>query len=211
MYTKTALIATLAGSAAAIIDVRPDVVRRDAIPTQTDVAADPCLNALATVYANAPTPPPKVVSYEMTAAPQTNPCSIALPSELSADYASYTSQVLSWVSANSASIASAVSVCSTLTDLTTELALCTATDSADTTESTTAASGSSATKEADGGDSPSATGTAHGAGHTGAPASNVTGTRNSPTQVAPNSGPRETGMMAAVVAAAGFIGVFTFL
>ncbi|CCF42614.1 hypothetical protein CH063_12561, partial [Colletotrichum higginsianum] len=50
MYTKTALVAAaLAGSAAAVIDIRPERVRRDVLPSQTgDLLGDPCLNALAT-------------------------------------------------------------------------------------------------------------------------------------------------------------------
>lgn len=129
MYANAALIAALAGSAVAISDINPDHVRRDILPRQTDAtaSADPCLKALATVYANAPTPPPKVVSYEMTAPAQTDPCSVSVPSDLSSDYASYTSAVLSWVDANSASIASAMSQCSTLTDLSTAVPVCTAT------------------------------------------------------------------------------------
>ncbi|GKT45448.1 uncharacterized protein ColSpa_05629 [Colletotrichum spaethianum] len=204
MYAKTALIAALAGSAAAIIDIRPERIRRDVLPRQTsNPTADPCINALGTVYANAPTPPPKIVSYEMTAPPQTNPCSVTVPAELSADYSSYTSAVLSWVDANSASIASAMSVCSTLTDLTAEIPVCTATGGA-------AASGSSSPTATDDGDSPSATGKATGSA-TGAGGSNPTGTRNSPSQVTPNAGPRETGMVAAAVVAAGFIGVAALL
>ncbi|KZL85380.1 infection structure specific protein [Colletotrichum incanum] len=202
MHAKTALVAALAGSATAVIDIRPERIRRDVLPRQTlDLSADPCLNALGTVYANAPTPPPKIVSYEMTAPLQTDPCSITVPAEISADYSSYTSQVLSWVGANSASIQSALSVCSTLTDLTAEIPVCTATEGA-------AASG----EATDGGDSPTATGKTQTGSATGTAAgSNATGTRNSPSQVTPNAGPRETGMVAAAVVAAGFIGVAAFL
>ncbi|KAK2778614.1 infection structure specific protein [Colletotrichum kahawae] len=175
MLAKITLVAAIAGSAVAVMDVRPDRVRRDLLPRQTDASADPCLNALATVYSNAPTPPPKLVSYEMTASAQTDPCSVTVPSDLSSDYASYTSAVLSWVDANSASIASALSQCSTLTDLSTEIPVCTA---------TSAGSGGS-----------KATGTAGGSGGTGSK----------------NAGPRETGMVAAVVAAAGFVGAAAFL
>ncbi|KAK1659532.1 hypothetical protein BDP55DRAFT_772509 [Colletotrichum godetiae] len=208
MYAKTTLIAALAGSATAVFDVRPDRIRRDVVPRQTELAADPCLNALGTVYANAPTPPPKILSYEMTAPPQTDPCSITVPAELSADYSSYTSELLSWVDANSASIASAVSVCSTLSDFETEIPLCTAEPVGGAT-----ASGSSAPKTtAAGGDYPSATGetkTGAAAG-TGAGVSATSG-RNSPTQIAVNAGPRQTGMIAAAAVAAGFVGVAAFL
>ncbi|KAK2060395.1 infection structure specific protein [Colletotrichum caudatum] len=198
MYAKTALVAALAGSATAVIDIRPEHIRREVLPRETDIAADPCLKVLNTVYANVPTPPPKIVSYEMTAAHQTDPCSISLPAELSADYSKYTSEVLSWVDANSASIQSALSVCSTLTDLSASVPVCTATAGG------AAASGSSSPKAAEGGDSPaSETGTAAG--------SKATGARNSPAQVTPNAGPRETGMVAAAAVAAGFIGVAAFL
>ncbi|EFQ34768.1 infection structure specific protein [Colletotrichum graminicola M1.001] len=202
MYSKTALVAALAGSATAVFDVRPERIRREVLPRQTDIAADPCLNVLNTVYANAPTPPPKIVSYEMTAPHQTDPCSITVPAELSAEYASYTSEVLSWVDANSASIQSALSVCSTITGISASIPVCSAT--AGSARSGATASGSSSPKATEGGDSPgSGTGTAAG--------SNATGTQNSPSQVTPNAGPRETGMMAAAIVAAGFIGVAAFL
>ncbi|KAK1570232.1 infection structure specific protein [Colletotrichum navitas] len=202
MYVKTALVAALTGSATAVFDVRPDRIRREVLPRQTDIAADPCLNFLNTVYANAPTPPPKIVSYEMTAPHQTDPCSITVPAELSADYSSYTSEVLSWVDANSASIQSALSVCSTITDLSASVPVCSATSGS--TGGGSAASGSSSPKATEGGDSPeSGTGAAAG--------SKATGTRNSPSQVTPNAGPRETGMVAAAIVAAGFIGVAVFL
>ncbi|OHF00458.1 infection structure specific protein [Colletotrichum orchidophilum] len=206
MYAKTALIAALAGSATAIIDIRPNRIRRDVLPSQTELSADPCLNALGTVYANAPTAPPKILSYEMTAPPQTDPCSVTVPADLSADYSSYTSEVLSWVDANSASIASALSFCSTLTDLETEIPVCTA------TRSVAAASGSSAPKTTAGGDSPSATSEIRSgaAAGTGAGAS-ATDSSSSPSQIAVNAGPRETGMIAAAALAAGFVGVAAFL
>ncbi|KAK1988895.1 hypothetical protein LZ30DRAFT_697928 [Colletotrichum cereale] len=201
MYAKTALVAALAGSATAVIDIRPERIRREVFPRQTDIAADPCLNALNTVYANAPTPPPKVLSYEMTAPPQTDPCSVTMPAEISADYSTYTSQILSWADANSASIQSALSLCSTLTDLTASIPVCTATAAGTGGGST--ASGSSSPKATVGGDSPkSVNGTA---------GSKTAGTPNSPSQVIPNAGPRETGMVAAAVVAAGFIGVAAFL
>ncbi|TDZ18283.1 hypothetical protein Cob_v008998 [Colletotrichum orbiculare MAFF 240422] len=208
MYTKTTIIAALAGSAVAVTDLRPDRVRRHLLPRQTDIlnpTADPCLNALATVYSNAPTIPPKVASFEMTASPQANPCSVSVPSDISADYASYTSAVISWVDANSASIMSALSQCSTLTDFATELPICTA----------TGAAGGSAPKAtgtgAEGGDSPSVA-TATGAGETGsgsAAGTGVAGSRNSPTNI--NAGARETGMVAAAVAAAGLVGAAALL
>ncbi|KAI3538174.1 infection structure specific protein [Colletotrichum filicis] len=208
MYTKTALIAVLAGSATAVFDVRPDRIRRDVVPRQTELSADPCLNALGTVYANAPTPPPKILSYEMTAPPQTDPCSITVPAELSAEYSSYTSELLSWVDANSASIASAVSVCSTLSEFETEIPLCTAELGSGAMES-----GSSVPKTtAAGGDFPKSTGetkTGAAAG-TGAGVSATSG-RNNPTQVPVNVGTRQTGMIAAAAVAAGLVGVAAFL
>ncbi|KAF9874614.1 infection structure specific protein [Colletotrichum karsti] len=174
MHNSIVFVAALAGSAvAAISNPHPDHIRRDILPRQTETmaSADPCLNALATVYANAPTPPAKVVSYEMTAPVQTNPCSVTVPSDLSSDYASYTSAVLSWVDSNSASIASALSQCSTLTDLTTEVPVCTATGGSGGSKATGGAGGSSSG-----------------------------GTKS------PNAGPRETGVVAVVVAAAGIVG-----
>ncbi|KAK1972328.1 infection structure specific protein [Colletotrichum sublineola] len=198
MYPKIALVAAFAGSAIAVIDIRPERLRREVLPRQTDISADPCLNVLNTVYANVPTPPPKIVSYEMTAPHQTDPCSITWPADISADYSSYTSAVLSWVNANSASIQSALSVCSTLTDLYASIPVCTATPGDAT------ASGSSSAKATEGGDSPgSETGTAAG--------SEATGARNSPSHVTPNAGTRETGMVTAAVVAAGFIGVAAYL
>lgn len=213
MYAKTVLFMALAGSAAAI-DIIPEHIRRDVLARRTDAPADPCLNALATVYSNAPTPPPKIVSYQMTAAPQTNPCSVTMPADLSAEYSSYTSKVLSWADANAASIRSAMSLCSTLTDLTTEIPVCTATIIAEASGSSSpkATESGDSPKATDGGDSPIATGKAASGNSTGTGAgSKTTGPRISPSQISPNAGPRETGMVAAAAVVAGFIGVVAFL
>ncbi|KAF6815316.1 infection structure specific protein [Colletotrichum sojae] len=201
MHAKIALIAAVAGAAVAT-DIHPERVRRDILARQTDLpnmSADPCLSALATVYANAPTPPPKIMSYEMTAPPQTDACSITVPAELSAEYSSYTSQILSWVGANSASIESALSMCSTLTDMATEIPVCT---SAIGGGSGGGGGGGSDSKPTEGSKEETAagTGTAAGASKTG-----------SPSKVSGNAGPRETAMMAAAAAAAGFVGVAAFL
>ncbi|OLN98068.1 hypothetical protein CCHL11_06784 [Colletotrichum chlorophyti] len=211
MYTKTALVAALAGSATAFLDIRPEVLRRDILPEQTaSPAADPCLNALGSVYANVPTPPPKVVSYQATAPPQTDPCSITFPSDITADYASYTSEVLSWANANAASIQSALSLCSTLTGLQTDIPFCTATGEG------AKATGSSAPKATEGGDSGGSPSSSPSGSHSGsqtrtAVGSSETGSRNGTSQVTPNSGPRETSMVAAAVFVAGFVGVAAFL
>ncbi|KAF6826565.1 infection structure specific protein [Colletotrichum plurivorum] len=198
MHAKIALIAAMAGAAVAT-DIHPERVRRDILARQTDLpnmSADPCLSALATVYANAPTPPPKIMSYEMTAPPQTDACSVTVPAELSAEYSSYTSQILSWVGANSASIESALSMCSTLTDMATEIPVCTSAIGGGS------GGGGSDSKPTEGSKEETAagTGTAAGASKTG-----------SPSKVSGNAGPRETAMMAAAAAAAGFVGVAAFL
>ncbi|KAJ0160179.1 hypothetical protein CTA2_8417 [Colletotrichum tanaceti] len=211
MYAKTALVAAaLAGSAAAVIDIRPERVRREVLPVQTaEISGDACLNALATVYANAPTPPAKILSYEATASmPTEDLCSISIPSAISADYASYTSAILSWVDAHSASIKSAVSVCSTLTDLALDVPVCTATTSS---SPKTTAEGGDDDKPKPTEKAQSASSSAAAAATGPAAAGNGTNARPSPSQVVPNAGPRETGMVAAAVAAAGFIAVAAFL
>lgn len=205
MHAKIALIAAVAGAAAAT-NIHPERVRRDILARQTDLpdySSDPCMKALATVYASAPTPPPEIVSYEMTAPPQTDPCSITVPAELSAEYSSYTSQILSWVGANSASIESALSQCSTLTDMATEIPVCTSIGGG-SGGAGGASSGGSDSKPTQGSkeETPAGTGTAAGASKTGS---------GSASKVSGNAGPRETAMMAAAAAAAGFVGVAAFL
>ncbi|PNP78006.1 hypothetical protein FNYG_08732 [Fusarium nygamai] len=82
-----------------------------------------CQTAILDVYKTLPTPPPAIVS-DITEHPQTDPCSFSTPASLSKDYASYSSQILSWYSKNEDEIKSALSECPELSQYATAVPVC---------------------------------------------------------------------------------------
>ncbi|KAK2688577.1 uncharacterized protein FRV6_06670 [Fusarium oxysporum] len=82
-----------------------------------------CQTAILDVYKTLPTPPPAIVS-DLTKNPQTDPCSFSTPASLSKDYASYSSQILSWYSKNEDEIKSALSECPELSQYATAVPVC---------------------------------------------------------------------------------------
>ncbi|TVY78024.1 hypothetical protein Focb16_v006466 [Fusarium oxysporum f. sp. cubense] len=82
-----------------------------------------CQTAILDVYKTLPTPPPAIVS-DLTENPQTDPCSFSTPASLSKDYASYSSQILSWYSKNEDEIKSALSECPELSQYATAVPVC---------------------------------------------------------------------------------------
>ncbi|KAF5990288.1 hypothetical protein FBULB1_115 [Fusarium bulbicola] len=82
-----------------------------------------CQTAILDVYKTLPTPPPAIVS-DITENPQTDPCSFSTPASLSKDYASYSSQILSWYSKNEDEIKSALSECPELSQYATAVPVC---------------------------------------------------------------------------------------
>ncbi|KAG7418081.1 hypothetical protein Forpe1208_v005258 [Fusarium oxysporum f. sp. rapae] len=82
-----------------------------------------CQTAILDVYKTLPTPPPAIVS-DLTENPQTDPCSFSTPASLSKDYASYSSQIISWYSKNEDEIKSALSECPELSQYATAVPIC---------------------------------------------------------------------------------------
>jgi hypothetical protein len=119
-----------------------------------------CQTAILDVYKTLPTPPPAIVS-DLTENPQTDPCSFSTPASLSKDYASYSSQILSWYSKNEGEIKSALSECPELSQYATAVPVCAtaalggkggsedATTTAEKPEKTNAASGEETSAESE--------------------------------------------------------------
>lgn len=70
-----------------------------------------CTTEVLSLVANLPTAAPALASV-LIAHPPADSCKVDLPSSLSADYSSYTDQLVSWYSSNSAEIFSLASDCS---------------------------------------------------------------------------------------------------
>lgn len=197
MRTTTLALLALASSASALdygqlLD-RANAVNRDLVARQTTVAtASRCADEWLSLVSSLPSPPPEVISFEKTAT-ETNPCSFTVPSSLSAAFASYENVASSWYSAHASVLTSFFSHCPAYS---TDINYCsTSTSSAGsgsspgTTATTTSASSGPATT---GGSSSSSSSTASGT-------------------ASPNAGPRETGLTAAGVLVAGFVGLVAAL
>ena len=180
MYAKTLIVSALAVLASAQL---PAVQRRDFAELQArQTALDPsCTDALASLlplYSSLPTPPPDFPTQTGASDPCATPTYTG--AALSA-YSSYSSVVQVWYSSNSAAIFGALGKCPSLTQYASGIPICT---SAGLTTST----GSAATTG-------SASRTSGAAGSASSSASAVT----------KNAAARETGMVAAGLAAAGFV------
>ncbi|KAF4340183.1 infection structure specific [Fusarium beomiforme] len=95
---------------------------RATAPAVGDITEE-CQTAILSVYKTLPTPPPAIVS-DLTEHPQTDPCSFSTPASLSKEYASYSSQVVSWYSKNEGEIKSALSECPALSQYATAVPVC---------------------------------------------------------------------------------------
>jgi hypothetical protein len=153
----------------------------------TGTVLNPCatvISSLATLLTDLPQPGSALSSYLVTAVTTlTDPCNLNIPASISSDFYVYESSVVSFFSSHSSQILSAVSACPTLTSLVVNPTC--------STKTSGGASGGS------GGATATATGTAT-ATKTSSP-SNVS-------SAGANMGPRETGIAAALIAAAGAIG-----
>jgi hypothetical protein len=199
---KSLILATLATTALATQAISPEYIKRNLVAIQARQTFDTgCLTAILSVYSSAPTPPPEIASYE-SAHPQTDPCSFSTPDSLSAQFSTYQSQVMSWFGAHSSELYAALSQCPIATKFATAVPVCTntaagapkpATNTAGMTTSTTAATSA---------------GTGSAVGGSTSTASGASGASTSATK---NVGARETGMVAAAIAAAGFLGAVAAL
>lgn len=190
LLAVTASTASAAGSYRQPHQVKRDLalaIRQTAAPEAT------CLSALLSAYGSVPTPPPELVSFYATHTP-TDACDTgSIPATLSPVYQTYESSIFSWFTAHSSAIYSALSQCPAYTSNIAQSPVCT-----------------SALPGAGGaGSGPAATTTAAGSGATGAGSGSGSGSSGS--TATKNAGPKETGFVAAAVAAAGFIGAIAAL
>ncbi|RKU48849.1 hypothetical protein DL546_007655 [Coniochaeta pulveracea] len=210
----------------------------DATPTGADPSetgsgsAKDCASAILSVVTSVPSPPPEYLSWAATVS-VTDPCHFSIPSSLSSAFKSYESEAVSWYSAHSSELSSALSQCPQYSSVASGGAIptnfCTGggggagltssdagTSGTMTTEAGTETTGSAETTVAAG--SSGAAGTTGGAETTGASgsktSSGASGSKTSSassTSATPNAGHRENGLVGAVVAAVGFVGVVAAL
>ena len=203
MYAKTLVVAAFTGLAAADffheamhrrnlveVEVRQIINRpvgiRQAPPTPSiDMT---CITALLSIESSLPTPPPALLSYEMTASVPSDPCAFTPPGDLGPAYSSYSKEIISWYSAHSAELSSALAHCPTLSGFDT------ATDNF--CASTPPAAGKTTNAPAGKTTGPAATDAAGTTGSSGTGA----------TSVSKAGAPRETGMAVAAIAAVGLLG-----
>ncbi|TPX11758.1 uncharacterized protein E0L32_007495 [Thyridium curvatum] len=221
---SSAVLAILASAAAVSADmIHPGhlAVKRDVLARQTDNpsasqgAGGPdtaCLTALVSVYSSIPTPPPELASYE-AAHPPTDPCSYSVDDSIKPVFSSYESQVISWAKQHEGELSSALSKCPQYASLATEANICTTaigggaggsggSASAKTTDSSkTSSAGAGGSSSAAGGKSGSSS-SSTGATPTGAAGSSSTSKA---------AAAQETGFVAAVIAAVGFVGAVAAL
>ncbi|KAH6982373.1 hypothetical protein EDB80DRAFT_592866 [Ilyonectria destructans] len=159
-------------------NMKRDIEAR-ATATATGILSDECQSAILDVYSDVPTPPAAIVS-DLLENPQTDPCSLHTPASLSKEYASYSSEVVSWYDDNKDALSSALSECPALSSYATGINVC------ETGSGSGSGSGSDAT----------ATGTS------GSDSASSTSESNSDTTGAAS---HQSGMAMAAVAVAGFV------
>ncbi|KAF3057695.1 hypothetical protein CFAM422_012209 [Trichoderma lentiforme] len=133
MHSNAVLLLTFVASASAAIDFMaiPHVRRELNLPRATPINeirdSDPskCASEALSFVKTIPTPPPAIVS-DLTKNPQTDPCKVSFPSSLSAEYSSYSSEVVSWLNGHKDELTSLASDCSVLSSYTSLVNVCTA-------------------------------------------------------------------------------------
>ncbi|KAI0469592.1 hypothetical protein F4859DRAFT_136041 [Xylaria cf. heliscus] len=222
MLSKTLLTATLIGAATAQV---PAIARRDFLERRqgygipTDVSLDPqCATALSTVstlYDSVPTPAADLLAGTLP----TDPCETpTFTGNQASEWVSYTSAAIQWYSSHSSQLLAFATACSGIldTEMATSLPACSSDAGAGTTTGSSSSAGITSPPSSSGAGvstgASSASGSTHasssGASHSGA---SSTGSPSSST-VSPNAAPRETGfVVAAAVAAAGFMGAVAAL
>ncbi|KAL7929361.1 hypothetical protein V8C35DRAFT_315802 [Trichoderma chlorosporum] len=198
MHSNNAiLLLTLVASASAAVDFMaiPHVRRELGLPRATPVNeardADPskCASEALSIAQSLPTPPPQLVS-DIASNPQTDACKFTVPASLSKEYASYSSELLSWYSGHKDELTSLASDCSVLKSYTSLVNTACSTDGSSGSGPNTAAAAPTGSASASGSDSGSASKTSGGAAKS------------------TNAGAaRETGMAFAALAAAGIAAI----
>ncbi|KAF4465319.1 infection structure specific [Fusarium albosuccineum] len=200
MQSKIVLVSLLASAVSASnVFIHPQMKRDLLQPRATDPAGGlsaECQSAIMDIYETVPTPAPEIVK-DLTENPQTDPCNFKTPASLSKEYASYSSEIVSWYSKNEDGISSALEECPALKKYATAVPVC-ATDAGATAggDKTTVAV---ATKTGD----ESADKTSDSDSESSDAASTPTSS-DSPAQ-ATNGAAREGGMIYAAAAVAGLV------
>ncbi|KAI9152226.1 hypothetical protein HJFPF1_09453 [Paramyrothecium foliicola] len=206
MYTSL-VFASLAASAAASANLMAlPQVKRGLSPRQTESLPLPtnaeCATAAISLLGSLPTPPPAIVS-DVATNPQTDPCSFNTPSALTSEYSSYSSELLSWVSANEGDLSSVLSQCPELSSYASQVPICSTAYPALANATATTPGGSSAT-ESSGSDSTGAAGS-DASGGSGSDATGSDGSSATPTGESGAS--RQTGAALFALAAAGLVAI----
>ncbi|CAM1503178.1 Fc.00g079540.m01.CDS01 [Cosmosporella sp. VM-42] len=209
MYSKVLIATTLlaaTASAQANFMLHAEMKREILQPRQTDGSiSTECQTALLEVYSSVPTPPVAIIS-DLAEHPQTDPCHFSTPASLSKEYASYSSEVVSWYSANQDEISSALSECPILSQYATAVPVCATGAGGDNSKpatgvaSKTSESGSKATDSGD-----SSSGSAGSGSKTSGSGSSPSGTESAAATQTTNAGHRETGMALAAIAVFGAV------
>ena len=204
-FTLTAL-ATFAHASGNNI-AHPAHVNRDLVPRQTGsdpLAGAACASDLLSIAGSLPTPPAALLTGDF--ATVTDPCSYSVPTSLASEFSSYSSELISWVSAIEPQVSSALAKCPELAG---ELAGPIA-EASNSLLCSTSAPGLGG-----GSNAPAPTGSAGGAGAGGSGGSGSTPTGGSGTKAPGNTstagGPKETGFAVGVMAFAGLIGAVAAL
>ncbi|KAM0546016.1 hypothetical protein ACHAPJ_011030 [Fusarium lateritium] len=192
------LVTLLASAVSANSFMAHPLMQRDLLqPRATDAASaaglsTECQSAMLDIYKTIPTPAPKIVE-DLTENPQTDPCHFSVPASLSKDYASYSSEIVSWYSKNEGEISSALKECPELSQYATAVPVCS------TAEAGAKKAGGDATTTAD---KPEKTSAGSDSESTGAAS---TPTDSSSPAVNTNGAAREGGMIYAAAAVAGIV------
>ncbi|KAH7191867.1 uncharacterized protein B0J16DRAFT_331875 [Fusarium flagelliforme] len=120
--------------------------RQTGLPSLGDITPE-CQSAVLDLAQGIPTPAPEIVS-DLLENPQTDPCDFSTPASLSAEYSSYSADIISWYGENSGDIMSAIKECPELAQFASMVPICTAvaTEAASTKiASLSSAAGSAAT------------------------------------------------------------------
>lgn len=190
MQSKILLSTLLASAASASFMAHPNMKREieaRATATATGVLSEECQSAILNIYSDVPTPPAEIVS-DLLDHPQTDPCHFSTPASLSKEYASYSSEVVSWYDDNKKALSSALSECPALSSYATGIDAC---------ETGSSGSGSDSKSSSDSGSEAKATGTS------GSDKASATGSSSSSSPTGAAS--RQTGMAVAAIAVAGFV------
>jgi len=207
MLYKSTVLAGLASVASAHIFANPVVIARGIEARQTDAAgSSACASAGLSLITALPLPPADLINWVLQN-PITDACDLSkIPASLSPAISSYQTVALSFISAHSSELSSIASACPDATSLLDGLDVATLTCGAGSTGTgvTTATSGA-------GGSGATPTSGAGGSGTTGTTGSAGGAGSASSTSKSTAGAARETGFVAAAVAAAGFLGAVAAL